>query len=248
MTTQTTLLTPPIGSYKAKKGLSKDVANFMMYLTPHKSTIDGKEYNLCPMASKGCALACLNTAGRGAFQNVINARLNRTKFYIRDRKAFLKQLDIEIAKGINWAKNKGLKPVFRLNGTSDLPFEKTGIMDKYLDIQFYDYTKIKEKLFNNTKSNYQVTFSLSEDNEKEAIQVLDKGFNVAVVFENKLPETYVLRDKRGRFINGYKSYKVINGDLTDLRYEDPQTGVIVGLVSKGKAKKDSSGFVKRVNS
>ena len=108
--------------------------------------------------------------------------------------------------------------------------------------------KIKEKIFNNTKSNYQVTFSLSEDNEKEAIQVLDKGFNVAVVFENKLPKTYVLRDKRGRFINGYKSYKVINGDLTDLRYEDPQTGVIVGLVSKGKAKKDSSGFVKRVNS
>ena len=245
---KTVLLTQPQGSYKAEKGLKKKVANFMMYLTPHKSIIDGKEYNLCPKASSGCALACLNTAGRGAFNNVINARLNRTKFYIRDRKGFLAQLEQEIRKGINWATNKGLTPAFRLNGTSDLPFDKMGLMEKFPSIQFYDYTKIKEKLFNNRQSNYQVTFSLSEDNEKDAVEVLNRGFNVAVVFEDKLPADYVLRDKKGRFVNGYKSYKVIDGDLTDLRYKDAQEGLIVGLVSKGKAKKDDSGFVKRVNS
>jgi len=244
---KTTLLTQPQGSYKAEKGLKKNVANFMMHLTPHKSIIDGKEYNLCPKASNGCALACLNTAGRGAFARTKQARLNRTKYYIRDRKGFLNQLEKEIQSGVNWATNKGLKSAFRLNGTSDLPFHKMGLMEKFPSIQFYDYTKIKEKVFNNRQSNYQLTFSLSEDNEKDAVQVLNKGFNVAVVFEDKLPKSYVLRNKKGQFINGYKSYKVIDGDLTDLRYKDPQKGLIVGLVSKGKAKRDNSGFVKRVN-
>jgi len=54
--------------------------------------------------------------------------------------------------------------------------------------------------------------------------------NVAVVFRNKiLPETYL-------------GYKVINGDKTDLRFLD-EKGVIVGLYAKGKATKDTTGFV-----
>jgi hypothetical protein len=36
---------------------------------------------------------------------------------------------------------------------------------------------------------------------------------------------------------------VFNGDESDLRFLDPK-GVIVGLYAKGKAKKDTSGFVK----
>ena len=35
---------------------------------------------------------------------------------------------------------------------------------------------------------------------------------------------------------------VINGDKTDMRFKDP-VGVIVGLKAKGKARKDTSGFV-----
>jgi hypothetical protein len=37
-------------------------------------------------------------------------------------------------------------------------------------------------------------------------------------------------------------WKVINGDETDLRFLD-EKNVIVGLVAKGKAKKDTTGFV-----
>ena len=40
----------------------------------------------------------------------------------------------------------------------------------------------------------------------------------------------------------YKGFKVINGDETDLRFLDPKN-CIVGLIAKGKAKKDYSGFV-----
>ena len=38
---------------------------------------------------------------------------------------------------------------------------------------------------------------------------------------------------------------VINADDTDLRFLDPK-GTIAGLKAKGRAKKDTSGFVRRV--
>jgi hypothetical protein len=59
--------------------------------------------------------------------------------------------------------------------------------------------------------------------------VLAAGGNVAVVFRGSLPETF-------------KGYKVVDGDLTDLRFAD-EKNVVVGLTQKGQAKKDESGFV-----
>ena len=78
-------------------------------------------------------------------------------------------------------------------------------------------------------SNYHLTFSRSEANEAQALDVLKAGGNVACVFSGSLPETYL-------------GFRVINGDESDLRFLDP-SGVIVGLKAKGKAKKDASGFV-----
>jgi hypothetical protein len=40
-------------------------------------------------------------------------------------------------------------------------------------------------------------------------------------------------------------YRVINGLETDLRFKDSKN-VIVGLLAKGKAKKDVSGFVQDI--
>jgi hypothetical protein len=37
--------------------------------------------------------------------------------------------------------------------------------------------------------------------------------------------------------------RVINGDESDLRFLDP-VGVVVGLKAKGKAKRDTTGFVR----
>jgi hypothetical protein len=68
----------------------------------------------------------------------------------------------------------------------------------------------------------------------DVYRALAEGMNVATVFGIKktlpMPETY-----NGR--------PVFNGDESDLRFLDPK-GVIVGLYAKGKAKKDTSGFVK----
>jgi len=44
----------------------------------------------------------------------------------------------------------------------------------------------------------------------------------------------------------YKNTRVINGDKDDLRFLDDK-GVIVGLKAKGKAQKDTSGFVIAIN-
>ena len=78
-------------------------------------------------------------------------------------------------------------------------------------------------------SNYHLTFSRSENNDKKCEMVLLMGGNVAVVFRNQLPKTW-------------KGFEVVNGDETDLRFLDKK-GVVVGLIEKGMAKKDATGFV-----
>jgi hypothetical protein len=73
--------------------------------------------------------------------------------------------------------------------------------------------------------------SYSAANDKYAKKVLNSKHNIAVVFRSKesIPE----------FWNGRK---VIDGDRDDLRFLDP-SNVIVALYAKGKAKKDTTGFV-----
>jgi hypothetical protein len=95
------------------------------------------------------------------------------------------------------------------------------------EVQFYDYTKINNRKVSHIK-NYHLTFSKADGNDMDTRLAISNGMNVAVVFKS-VPETYLGRP-------------VINGDETDLRFLDPR-GVIVGLKAKGKAKKDTTGFV-----
>jgi len=86
--------------HKTKKGSKLGYLTGIMYLSP--GSLSGK--NLCPFASNGCLKACLYTAGRGQMKMVKNARMNRTKLYLNNRKEFFNQLVIEIQKLINKAK------------------------------------------------------------------------------------------------------------------------------------------------
>ena len=119
-----------------------------------------------------------------------------------------------------------------MNGTSDLSWEKyevvrggevfTNIFAAFPDIQFYDYTKVIGRKVAGIK-NYHLTFSRAEDNESDALSILQSGYNVAVVFgiesATELPKSW----------NGYT---VIDGTATDLRFLDPKNSV-VGLSWKG---------------
>ena len=221
---------------KTIKGQKKGYQTAILYLAPAK--LSG--YEVCPMRSKGCTDACLNTAGRGRMDNTQNARIRKTKAFMTQRADFMVALVKEIEAHIRRAGRKDLIPVVRLNGTSDVPWEnisfKQGgkkwknIMERFPKIQFYDYTKRPSRP--NAPKNYHLTFSLAEDNDDNARQALKNKMNVAVVFD-ELPEKFWRR-------------KVIDGDETDLRFKDGK-GKIIGLKAKGPAKKDTSGFVRRLN-
>ena len=191
-------------------------------------------YNVCSNASIGCINACLHTAGNPVFQaQKDKGRINRSRYYMQSRVEFLKQLIREIKNHEIYCNKNGYKPVVRLNTTSDISWEIHGIFELFPAIQFYDYTKIKKRVLkylnNEYPKNYHLTFSLNEINYNDSMEILKMGGNVAVVFRKDLPATY-------------KGYRVVNGDISDLRFLDPNNS-IVGLKAKGKAKTDMSGFV-----
>ena len=217
------------------KTAKNSLKTFILYLSPYN--LNSKGVNICPKASKGCAAACLYSAGRGAFSNVQKARQNKTEYYLRDKQGFILNLSNQIMKEYSKAKKGNYKIAFRLNGTSDIDF--IYLLNKYanLDIStlkdfavFYDYTKIlgKAKKYIN-HPNYTVTFSRAEDNNEDANEAIKLGVNVAAVFSGDLPQKY-------------KGAKVLDGDVSDL-VMIYNKGIVLGLKAKGKARKDKSGFV-----
>lgn len=213
---------------KTKKGESLGYLTGILYLAP--ANMSGR--NLCPKASAGCKAACLNSAGRGQFDSIQRARLDKTLLFNNNLPGFIEQLKEDIQAVIRKAEREGLKPAIRLNGTSDIMWDRiTDIIQSFPEVQFYDYTKISSRFTRQLPANYHLTFSLSETNFNEAVEVLKLGYNVAAVFF----------DVPSKFIG----FEVINGDNHDLRFLDKK-GVVVGLTAKGKAKKDTSGFVQFV--
>ncbi|MFZ9704415.1 MAG: GP88 family protein, partial [Bacilli bacterium] len=209
-----------IGNPKILKGMKQGYMTYILHLAP----ADVSGYNTCPKATAGCKTACLNTAGRGGMfkkgetTNVIQqARIRKTKFFFEDRENFLATLKDDIRKAIKQAEKKGLIPVFRLNGTSDIAWEKYGVIQEFPNVQFYDYTKILGRKVNGL-ANYQLTFSAADGNDLDVRRAIKEGYNVATVFGIKksqpMPETY-------------EGMPVFNGDDSDLRFLDPK-GVVVG--------------------
>lgn len=203
----------------------------LLHLAPYN--LSG--HQVCPQASQGCAAACLNTAGHGAFNTVQQARIARTKYFFENRTDFMRLLKEDISRFVRKCDKLKLKAAVRLNGTSDLKWEELAkdLFIEFKDVQFYDYTKITKRMIRfcngGLPSNYHLTFSRSENNQAAVDEVLKAGGNVAVVFHKKLPKKW----------NGVR---VIDADKTDQRFLDPK-GVICGLTSKGRGRKDSSGFV-----
>ena len=234
------------GNPKILKGMAQGYNTYILHLAP--ANVSG--YETCPKRTAGCTAACLNTAGRGGMfkrgesTNVIQeARKRKTRLFFENRTEFMRLLVADIELAIKQSKRLGLIPVFRLNGTSDLSFEKyevvrneklfRNIFSAFAEVQFYDYTKVLGRKVAAIE-NYHLTFSAADGNDADVVKAIQQGYNVATVFGIKktlpMPETYV-------------GLPVFNGDESDLRFLDPK-GVVVGLYAKGKAKKDTTGFVK----
>lgn len=223
----TKLLTRGLSSAKLAKD-TDGIDSSLLYLQPDK--------DLCPAATAGCLAGCLKSAGRMHMSNAVKARLTRTELMRKQPFRFHADLSRELRNQAKRAAKAGLKPVARLNGTSDLDW--TRVYKDFPATQFYEYTKRPDLAYRLRKlPNVHPTFSRSEATPDGMVRrMIRSGINVAVVFDTKrgqpLPASYL-------------GIPVIDGDLSDYRYKDP-VGVIVGLRAKGKARQDQSGFVVRV--
>jgi hypothetical protein len=231
---------------KTPKGEKQGYLTAIMYLAP--SNLSG--YPMCAFACLAqCEQGCLNTAGRGRFDATQKARIRKTLMYHQYRDEFNVLLIAEMNRAIRKAKRMGLTLVYRLNGTSDIPWENEiigyglTIFELFPKIQAYDYTKAPTR--HNLPDNYHLTFSYSGvDSYKPIVKKWrDKRVdqNMAVVFESESAKYQT------------KFYNVVNGDDSDLRFLDKRNNVpgyinqfvVVGLTAKGNAKNDATGFVVR---
>jgi len=235
-----------VGNPKILKGMEQGYMTYILHLAP--ANLSG--YNTCPKATVGCKFACLNTAGRGGMfkkgetTNVIQkARIRKTRMFFEVRASVMALIVADIELAIKQSIKTKLVPVIRLNGTSDISWEKYSVVRNGIEyrnifaafpqLQFYDYTKVLGRKVKDIL-NYHLTFSAADGNDADVTKAIEQGYNIAVVFGMKktlaMPEFY-------------NDIPVFNGDESDLRFLDPK-GVVVGLYAKGKAKKDTSGFVK----
>ncbi len=229
---------------KTTKGEARGYLTGILYLVPSDGSGLG---NLCPNASPGCRAACLYSAGRGVMRPVIEGRMRKTRLFFESAPRFVDALADDVRKLAARAARKGMTPAVRLNGTSDVPWERVRgtdgrtIMERFPNVQFYDYTKRPNR--DSVWSNYHLTFSRSECNDEQAMLELERGRNVAVVFATRKGEPLPLF---------WRGYRVVDGDESDLRFLDAphplksgcvECAVVIGLRAKGKAKRDASGFV-----
>lgn len=234
-----------LDSAKAIKARGYGYLNAINYMAPASTAGVG---NLCPHASAGCLALCLGwysgQAGMVKDQerdtnSVRASRVAKAQLFMHDRATFIH----EMRKGMHAADcaaiRAGLKLCIRLNGATDIAWERVApqLFEEYRHAQFVDYTKSIKRALAHARgelpSNYHLTFSRSEANEADCRRVLEAGGNVAVVFAGAFPALYLDRE-------------VVSGDDHDLRHLDPKGGFIIALSPKGlKAKRDASGFVVR---
>lgn len=224
------LLSAPEDNVKSRKTTEKQPRyhSAMLSLAPYTES----GYQVCPMARLNkCHTDCLYWTGRGSLHSVLQARIERTQLFFEQRERFFSLLEEDLHTLQAQARRLDKIPCVRLNGTSDIiwekifhPVKKRTIIDLFLDLQFYDYTKIYARL-GKTPPNYHLTFSHSEYYGKSthlALQALGHRHNIAKIYPIKRNHPLPSTDW---------GYPVLDGDEHDLRFLDPQP-VIIGLRHK----------------
>ena len=237
----------------------KNLAKVWVRENPHMihllDLLEMDNSNVCPFSGK-CVVPCLRTSGRLKFTDSQIAMLKRRLLFAYSMKynpeIYFNLLCQYIEKELRKAQRLHLKLAVRLNGTSDIRWERlnmktgkqdapisgTSIIRKFPNVQFYDYTKFPNFLRISWMpwENYHLTYSYNEETTPFEVESNFKlGRNIAIVFRSEMPKQIMFN---GNLI------EVIDGDQHDLRLPsiDGQSK-FVGLTAKGKAKSDFSGFV-----
>jgi hypothetical protein len=212
-------------SMKMRLSSENGTITYCLYLAPWN--LSG--YQVCP-GGLHCHKFCLNGSGhnksdilaRGIKESKINkSRIKRTRLFYENKDVFMRLLIHEIQKTQKYAEKHNMGFSVRLNGTSDLSpeafvYEGKNILQWFPNIQFYDYTKVFNRVTLLEKyNNYHLTFSYDGHNWEHCKQFLAMGGNVAVVFANQ--EMIPMR---------FAGYPVCDGNLWDMRYLDPKQHVV----------------------
>ena len=164
---------------------------------------------------KLCMKTCLAFKGLAkVYPSVIKSRKAKSEYFVNDTDTFIKQLIREIKNQEKRALKKNKKPVVRLNGFTDINYEKYGIFKLFPNIQFYDYSADYERVLNNNNPNLHYTFSYKGNNLDECLRLLSVGINIAVI---DIPEN--------QFFNDY-DIEHIDGDKHDFRFLDKRHSIV----------------------
>ena len=221
-------------SAKLRHSLYHKVSTYGIYL----ASADLSGFNVCPN-SEYCKDNCLNGSGHNRVDRlskkgtIDRSRIIKTRLLFANKEVFMRIMIHEIEKERKKAENNGTFFSIRLNCTSDInpiAFTLNGknILEIFPDIQFYDYTKVLNRIALAKKySNYDITWSIdgSEKNREIGLELLKNGGRVAVVYgENDMPKTWY-------------GYECCNGDETDYRPSD------IAPVCALKFKKTANNYV-----
>lgn len=231
-------------STKVRWGEKIGVYTVVAYLSPAREA----GVNMCPF-SAGCAAVCLgHSTGHLSYPYNRQCRIAKTLYWHLFRADFLAQLNAEIALHAVKARIKGMIPAVRLNGSSDVLWERFGVPQAHPGIRFYDYTKIPGRA---VPSNYHLTFSIDEqpDSIQRSRHYLDSGGSAAVVVQSEDGTSRKSAKAAAAYVisNGFPllpNYPTTSGDDSDVRFRD--AGSVVVLYAKGPATRDRSGFVQRL--
>jgi len=227
---------------KTRKNNGRGYLSAGLSLAPHQSAGVG---NVCTDASAGCVAGCL--AGQGlasVFQSITYVRRCKTSLWYVHRAWFLERVRADLETWQRKAQRAGLRLCVRLNMFSDLAWERYEIPQSFPDVMFYDYTKHASRA-GLVCPNYWVTFSRSETNEIETLETLASGSNVAVVFYNDGAFTGN-RSHLQRLPKTWRGFSVVDGDTTDLRFDDPRgrsRGRVIGLRLKAHSNESRQSMI-----
>jgi hypothetical protein len=231
------------------------VQTYILHLAPAETS----GVNVCPGAgncAKICLHFAGNPVYMTAKQA---ARIRRTLAYVSDPKRFMRLLVCAILDKLNKHEGEELAfrlngtsdiiwenvdfhitpadaTFYRIKFGRILPIGKRNIFEVFNfmrqntgeNVTFYDYTKVKHNWAECQRLNYHLTFSYdgasNRSNVKLAAQAIANGVNVAAAFNLKKGQTLPPTNSAlGR------SFKVVDGDLTDYRPSDPKGYTIIGL-------------------
>lgn len=247
------LLADSSNNTKLRKSEKEQYRIVSLSLSPADEAGTGKSN--CQSATAGCLACCVGSPRTGmaqVFSSIMHARAARTRWLQEDRDGFLQKLSAEIDHEQRKAAAQGKFLVVRLNCFSDIPYEssaysyrsprngtRTTILDEYPDVIFYDYTKHGKARVINSPRNYHITKSWSENpaHQRDCLDLLRVGRNIAAAFADSAGGTgWKAYDQKlpGWIELGGERWRILDGDDSDLRFEDQGPsragrGSIIGL-------------------